>query len=167
MANVDATSRAVALIKDSMFLTLATTDGKIPWSIPLAFCVGRDSTLIFYSALESLHSKQLNLCSDVAASIFTPPPTVDGIQMSGVCSIVPDDAVADVSAHYFRSLFSGEELAWWERPASEFMTGALWRFYQVNLTSAYVIEQDQFAETRLDRRLSVDIEDLKNLIRPT
>lgn len=167
MANIDATVRAVALIQNSMFLTLATTDGKVPWSIPLAFCVGRDSSLIFYSALESMHSKQLDLCSDVAASIFTPPPSVDGIQMSGVCSIVADDEVADVSTNYFRSLFSGEDLAWWERPASEFMTGALWRFYRVDLTSAYVIEQDQFAETRLDRRLSVDIEELKHSIRPT
>ena len=61
MANIDATVRAVALIQNSMFLTLATTDGKVPWSIPLAFCVGRDSSLIFYSALESMHSKQLDL----------------------------------------------------------------------------------------------------------
>ncbi len=166
MANIDSASRAVALIQKSMFFTLATSDGKKPWSIPLAFSVGSDSTLVFYSAVESLHSKHLELCPDVAASIFTGPPSVDGLQMSGSCTVVPDEKVAEVAHRYFTSLFSGDDLAWWQRPATEFMTGALWRFYEVDVTSAYVIEQDQFSETRLDRRITVDIDELKELIRP-
>lgn len=166
MANIESTSRAVALIQNSMFLTLATSDGKKPWSIPLAFSVGRDSTLVFYSAVESLHSRHLEHCSDVAASIFTGPPSVDGLQLSGTCTVVMDDKVAEVADRYFTSLFSGDDLAWWQRPAVDFMTGALWRFYEVDIESAFVIEQDQFSETRLDRRVNVNIDEIKKLIRP-
>ena len=166
MANIDSTARAVALIQNSMFFTLATSDGKKPWSIPLAFSVGRNSALVFYSAIESLHCKHLELSPDVAGSIFTGTPSVDGIQISGVCTVVSDDKVAGVADHYFKSLFSGDDLIWWQRPAEDFMTGALWHFYQVEITSAYVIGQDQFSETRLDRRIAVDIEELKGLIKP-
>ncbi|MBI2029943.1 pyridoxamine 5'-phosphate oxidase family protein, partial [Candidatus Gottesmanbacteria bacterium] len=40
---------AKEIIKKNIYLTLATTDGKIPWSAPLFYAVGNDYHFYFIS----------------------------------------------------------------------------------------------------------------------
>jgi len=162
--------RAASLITNNRYLSLATRDSSGPWVAPINYVVGPHNYLHFYSAVESRHSQAMADGGDVAVTIFNSQASseeVDGLQASGLCTVVPPGEIEAVHAHYFEVNFSDpEEREWWLRPAQEFTGNGKWRFYQVSLEEIFVIDFDSIERERVDRRVGVDSVEMWRLVRP-
>ncbi len=156
--------RAITMLRESMFLTLATSDGKTPWTAPVAFVPGPGTALHFYSAQASRHAQHIATNSQVALSIVNSEARgseIDGLQMQAVCTVVEQPVLVDVIEHYFHTLFPNPKArAWWYRPAESFEGEGVWRMYQLTITAAYVIDTAHFEKTQVDRRIAVPLDEL-------
>ena len=156
--------RALKMLDENMFLTLATAEDGLPWCAPVAFVVGPGKALHFYSATESAHARHIEKNPSVAMAVWDSRARgeeVDGMQLEAQCVVVEPRALEAVVEHYFSRLFPDEETrAWWYRPASAFAGDGLWRFYRLDIEDVFVIDLENFAETKIDRRVRVDTADL-------
>ena len=76
---------AKELIKNNIYLTLATADGT-PWAAPLFYCVDSEYNFYFISQMDSVHTKHLLKNPKVAFAIFDshePEGKGNGVQASG------------------------------------------------------------------------------------
>jgi len=154
--------RALKMVRENRFLTLATAVGDEVWCAPVAYAIGPGSALHFYSAAESIHCRHILGNPQVAVSIYNSAARgeeVDGMQMSAVCAIVAQPELKTVSEHYFNSIFADpDERARWHRPPEAFAEGGIWRFFRIAPAAVYVIDADNFAATKIDRRTDVDLD---------
>lgn len=58
------------LIKRNRYLSLATTDGKVPWIAPLEYLSDDELNLYYFSPEGAVHSQHLNDHEQVAVTIF-------------------------------------------------------------------------------------------------
>lgn len=160
--------RAMKMLNDNMFLTLATAEDGLPWCSTVAYVKGPGSALHFYSATEAAHSRHIGKNPSVAMAIWDSRARgddVDGLQLEARCTVVEPPDLEAVVEHYFNTLFPDlEEHAWWYRPPSDFTGDGTWRFYALEIEAAFVIDQESFAETKIDRRMRVDNKDLLDAI---
>ena len=164
MADPTPEQRAMKMVLDNKFLTLATAADLDVWCTPVAYVVGPGAALHFYSATEAKHVGHILRNPKTAVSIYNSEARgedVDGLQMSADCTVVDGPDLEEVSEHYFNRLFPDpDERAWWYRPASAFTGNGTWRFFRVKPTAAFVIDADAFSETKIDRRTRVDLAEL-------
>ncbi|MGW2290695.1 pyridoxamine 5'-phosphate oxidase family protein [Streptomyces phaeochromogenes] len=160
--------RAAKMIRENRFLTLATHGADGVWAAPINYVVGSDTHLYFYSAAEARHSQHIGDRAIVAGSVFNSMATseeVDGLQFTATCETLNGEKLEKVSEYYFRVNFPDEtDRAWWYRPASEFAPGATWRFYQLSMAEVFVIDFESVEESRIDKRVQVDLEELAALL---
>jgi len=85
------TKIALKIIRDNIYLSLATSDGKACWIAPLYYVVDKEYNFYFVSGKSSLHAKQIKKNPYIAVSIFDSrevPEKVNGVQMDGLASQV-------------------------------------------------------------------------------
>lgn len=83
--------KAQTIINENIYLSLATSDGKVCWNAPLYYVVDRDGTFYFVSDKCSVHAQHIAINPYVACSIFNSqekPEDVNGIQFDGLCEVV-------------------------------------------------------------------------------
>lgn len=160
--------RAMKMINDNMFLTLATAEDGLPWCSTVAYVKGPGSSLHFYSATEAAHSRHIGKNPAVAMALWDSRARgddVDGLQLEARCTVVEPPDLEPVVEHYFDTLFPDpEDHAWWYRPSSQFTDGGIWRFYALEIEAAFVIDQENFAKTKIDRHVRVDLKELLDAI---
>lgn len=91
---MDVKNIAIDIIKNNIYLTLATTDGKTPWAAPLHYCFDSDFNLIYISHPTSLHSQNIKKSTRVAFTIFDSTQAEgagNGIQGDGTVIELDDD----------------------------------------------------------------------------
>lgn len=161
-------ARAAKMFRENRFLTLATHGSDGVWAAPINYVLGTDASLYFYSAAEARHSHHIGDEATVAGAVFNSTATseeVDGLQFAATCAPLDGEELEQVSEYYFRVNFSDEsEREWWYRPSSDFAPGATWRFYRLSMTEVFVIDLEGFEETKIDRRVQVDLDDLRSLL---
>src|SRR3989338_11328108 len=86
MLQEELTQIAREIINNNVYLTLGTTDGKIPWTAPLFYAVSDDYTFYFISQMDSLHTQHVLQNPQISFAIFDSHQkegTGNGVQGSG------------------------------------------------------------------------------------
>ncbi len=99
----DLVQSAKDIIKNNLYLTLATAEGNSPWVAPLYFCVDSSYNFYFVSEIDTKHARDIQINPEVAFAIFDSHSEVgkgSGIQGSGNVQIVKDEEVASELANY-------------------------------------------------------------------
>lgn len=156
--------RVRRIILSNRYLTMATTDGKNPWIAPLAYAVEPNYSFIYYSAVDSLHSKHIAKNPIVACAIFDSHASsddADGIQFSGVVSEVKPQELEVIMKLYFEQSFPDENIRKrWMRPADDFKAKAIQRFYRIKSKEIYTLD---LTNPKVDRRVLVDLNELEKV----
>jgi len=164
--NPDRLETAARIIGANRYMSLGTSGRSGSWVAPLAYTIEPNFDLVFYSAVESLHCQNIATDNRVSGAIFDsrePSDTADGLQFSGRAKIVDDLDLATVMARYFELSFPDPAVrARWTRDPADFREGAQQRFYRVVLDAVFTLDLDS---TKIDRRVSLDLEDLKKAYR--
>ena len=145
--SADLVARALRIVRDNQYLTLATADldGR-PWASTVWYTAVDRSTeerlaleLVWLSWPQAQHSRNLTDRPQVAMSIFdsTQPAGVgDGLQLSAVVEEVPPDELEDaVAAFSTASLAAGGD-AWTREQVQE---PAVPRLYVARIDRAYLL----------------------------
>ncbi len=83
--------QARKIIEDNIYLSLATTDGSIPWISPLYYVFDGKYNFYFISDKNSQHALNIAKNPNVAFSIFDSreiPDNVNGLQTKATCETV-------------------------------------------------------------------------------
>lgn len=164
------TERAVRMLTSNRYLSLATCSNGQAWCAPLNYVIGPGADLVFYSAKEARHSRDITDTPRVVGSIFDSraiSDEVDGMQFVGDYFEVSGPELQSVSDHYFATNFSDDDTrAWWYRPLTEFTGSGPSRFYKIELREIYVINFESVAESRIDRRIEVPLAEVLEALDP-
>ena len=156
---------AAAIITANRYLTLATSGPEGPWASPLAYTVEPDVSLVFYSAIDSRHCRNIAHNSQVAGAIFDssrPSAEADGVQFMGQCAEVAEGELAAVMERYFSQSFPDPEIRReWLRPTSDFQAPASQRFYRIRIERLFKPDPESI---QIDRRLELDIAEVRRLV---
>lgn len=148
------------------YLTMATADADgSSWASPLAYVVDGSGDLVYYSATDSRHSRDIAVRPVVACAIFDssrPSDEADGVQLVGEVSEVGELELPVVMRLYFERSFPDAVVrARWLRPISDFMGDSPQRFYRIRITEAY---RPDPSSAKIDRRVGLDVETLRSLL---
>ena len=140
--------KAVEILKSNIYLTLATTDGKLPWAAPLFYCMDEDFNFYFISQMDSVHTVHVLKQPKVAFAVFDshqPEGEGNGIQGSGTVSLLEGDEVVEGLKHYSTTFI--------ELTPESLAAPAPYRLFKLSTDSFFVLDPE--AET--DKRVEVFI----------
>ena len=103
MKQEELNKKAVEILKSNIYLTLATTDGKLPWAAPVFYCLDEDFNFYFISQMDSVHTVHILKQPKVAFAVFDshqPEGEGNGVQGSGSVSLLKGDGVVEGLKHY-------------------------------------------------------------------
>ena len=167
MANVNLL--ASKIIKSNRFLSLATTNkkGEI-WCTPLSYVCDENVNFYFTTAIDSIHVDYIKENPFIAFSIFDSTKRVsdiDGLQIRGIVGEVEKSDLDRVVDMYYKHVFPDPaERELWVSPAENFTKDdfPVYRFFQIVPTEIY---KRDTVNIDVDRRVDVDIDKLKDLMR--
>lgn len=155
---MDQITLAANLLRANRYLTLATAGRSGPWASPLAFTVEPDFSLVFYSAVESIHCKNLSKDDRVSGAIFdstSGSDDADGLQFSGRGAEVREKDIDGVMQRYFEMSFPDSSVRQrWLRPREDFLGKAPQRFYRISISDLFKLDPNS---SKVDRRLELDV----------
>lgn len=108
MKQADLNKKAKKMIKDNIYLTLGTTDGKIVWTAPLYYCIDDKYNFYYISQMDSLHTKHILKNHKVAFSIFDshePEGEGNGVQASGKAYLLKTDKEIKEALKYYSTTY--------------------------------------------------------------
>jgi uncharacterized protein YhbP (UPF0306 family) len=150
--------KAAAIIASNRYLTLATMGQEGPWASPLAFTLEPDFSLVFYSALEAIHCRNIAANSQVGGAIFDltkPSDNAAGVQFAGHCAVIAEADLEPVMKRYFEQSFPDPAIRRsWLRPAADFSGAAPQRFYRIEIASLFMPDPKS---VKVDRRVELNI----------
>lgn len=94
---------AKQVIDSNIYMTLATTNGLIPWASPVYYCTDPDYNFYYISQTRSRHSRYLKKNPQVAFAIFdshAPEGKGNGVQGSGIARQLPWKEIPHALKHY-------------------------------------------------------------------
>ncbi len=158
--------RAITIIREGRYLTLATTEDDRPWATPLAYSAHGDGHLYFYTGVDTAHYRHFSRSGLVAGAIFDsrlPNIDADGVQFEGLVRDVHEPDLEHVRTTYFAVQFPDpEDRAAFEAPSPNFLPPARQRFVRLELSAVYVPDLAAYevpeGEPKIDRHLAVDVD---------
>ncbi len=141
-------SIALEILKSNIYLTLATTDRDFPWAAPVYYCMDSEYHFYFVSQIDTLHSTHIMNNPRVAFAIFDscqPEGQGNGVQGSGVVTILEGDQIIEGMRHYSTTFFtlSLEMLT----PPSPF------RMFKITPNKLFILDYEE----KGDKRVEVDL----------
>lgn len=140
---------AADVIKNNIYLTLATTDGKTPWSSPLFYCVDSDYNFYFISQMDSVHTQNILVNPKVAFSIFdshVPEGKGNGIQASGSVSLLKNMSEIEEALKYYHTTFV-------KCTSDDFDGSKPYRLFKLIPDKFYVLDPDADVDKRVEVKL--------------
>lgn len=95
-------------IKNNIYLSLATTNGDVPWSAPLYYCVDEQYNFYFISQMGCIHTNHIVENHKVAFSIFDSRALEgkgNGIQAQGKAYLLEDEIKIMEALKYYHTTF--------------------------------------------------------------
>lgn len=155
------------IIASERYMTLATADPSgNPWAATLFYAYDTMYNFCFLSAKDSLHAQHLNINHKAAVSIFDshiPPEAADGVQIE--CSARQaklSELPHIISIYYHRRFPDNRERAAHSHIPTDFAGITQRRFFLLTPLKIFTLDPDSRA---VDRRLQVDIEALRSVLR--
>lgn len=133
------------IIKNNIYLTLATADGE-PWVAPVYYCVDDKYNFYFMSQMDSLHTQHILKNPVVAFAIFDSHQkegTGNGIQGKGKAYLVKEDEI-DEALRWYHTTFV--ELT------KEGLANSPYNFFKIIPEKFYILDPD---EKHVDKRIEV------------
>ena len=150
--------KAIQIIKENRYLTLATNAQGDGWVAPLAYVVDEKFNFYWYSAAAAKHSVQLRENPRVAIAVFNSTissDSADGLQISGLASEVQAKDLDYVVNLYFKQSFPDLEVRMrWQKSRKDFEANAPLRFYVFVPDRVFKCDLDNLA---VDSRVEVDL----------
>lgn len=135
---------AINIVKDNMYLTLATMDQK-PWAAAVFYCVDDKCSFYFISQLESLHTQHIQKNPEVAFTIFDsrqPEGTGNGVQGRGTVQMLQSQAeISDALQWYSTSFVSCSP--------TDFDGSKPYRLFKLTPQDVYILDPSEGADQRL------------------
>lgn len=97
---------ALSILKENMYMTLATTNGSMPWASPVFYCMDEKFNLYFISLPDSRHVKNFDQTPLVAFAIFDSTQNEgqgNGIQGLGNVKKLYGEELSKGLTHYYTS----------------------------------------------------------------
>lgn len=149
MNKIDLNHLARDIIKNNIYLTLATTDGQSPWSAPLFYCIDDKYNFYFISQMDSLHTCHILKNPKVAFSIFdshAPEGQGVGVQASGKAYLLKNkEEIKDALKHY-STIFI-------KCVPESFAGSNPYRLFKIIPDKIYVLDP----EAKVDKRVEVEL----------
>ena len=149
MRQEELNKKAIEMLKSNIYLTLATTDGDIPWAAPLFYCLDDDFNFYFISQMDSLHTVHvLEKQSKVGFAVFDSHQKEgegNGVQGSGTVTLLKDDEVVEGLKHYSTTFI--------ELKPELLVAPAPYRLFKLTTDSFFVLDP----EAKTDKRVEVFI----------
>jgi uncharacterized protein YhbP (UPF0306 family) len=145
MTQEELTKICKEIIKTNIYLTLSTTDGKIPWAAPLFYAVSDNYTFYFISQMDSLHTQQLLTNPLVSFAIFDSHQkegTGNGIQGSGKAYLLPESELDEAFRWYHTTFVPMKK--------ETFTGSAPYRFFKVLPEHFYVLDPTAPTDKRVE-----------------
>lgn len=145
MTDEELEKTARGIIKDNVYLTLGTTDGRTSWTAPLFYAVSDDYVFYFISQLDSLHTQHLLKNPAVSFAIFDSHQkegTGNGVQCSGKAYLLPDTELVEAFKWYHTTFVPMK--------AEIFKAPAPYRFFKLVPEHLYVLDPDAPTDKRVE-----------------
>ena len=137
------------IIKNNIYLTLATTDGENPWSAPLFYCVDDQYNFYYISQIECSHSQHILENHKIAFSIFdshAPEGKGNGVQASGKAYLLDKEKdITEALKHYHTTFIKCEP--------EDFTGSKPYRLFKIVPEKFYVLDP----EAEVDKRVEVQL----------
>ena len=133
------------IIKENIYLTLATTKDNLPWSAPLFYAIDKKCTFYFISQLDSLHTKHLLKNPAIAFSIFDSHQKEgrgNGVQGSGKAYLLPDEDIREALKWYHTTFI--------ELKPETFKAPNPYRFFKLIPDHFYILDPDANVDKRVE-----------------
>ena len=149
MKQKDLNIKAKEIIKDNIYLTLATSDGEEAWATPLYYCSDNEYNFYFISQLDSLHTVNFLKNPKVSFAIFDshqPEGQGNGVQGNGKVSLLEGDKEITDALKYYSTTFIDLNL-------KSFKNNSPYKLFKLSTKQFFVLDPD--ADT--DKRVEVKI----------
>ncbi|WP_276329041.1 pyridoxamine 5'-phosphate oxidase family protein [Crossiella equi] len=153
---MEATDRAISILRNNRYVVLATTDAQGPWAAALAHAPAAPNHLYFASQNDSRHARALTADPRVAGVVYNSTVVsddADGIQLSGHCEAVHDDDQLLLFLKRSSDILADpleEEFAFFRQ--AEGLT-----LYKITVDQVWVLDQKRYLEEAVDAREEVDV----------
>ncbi|WP_171007128.1 pyridoxamine 5'-phosphate oxidase family protein [Brevibacterium sp. XM4083] len=167
----DLLERAVAIIRQAGYLTLATVNpAGAPWAAQLQYAwFASPLSLVVGSHVATRHSTDIAVTHQAAAAVsLLPgmPEGPDGLQVAGRCTALAGPALAERVAYFYRQMHpdpaKASELAL--RP--EQLSGdAMLRLYELRMEEVWILDLDRWAHEQISDRVQLDPQAVSEALR--
>lgn len=147
MNKIDLNEIARKIVKENIYLTLATSDGT-PWAAPLFYAVDDKYNFYYISQMDSLHTQHILKNPTVAFAIFDSHQkegTGNGVQGLGKAYPLKDEELPEAFKWYHTTFIE-------MRPES-FTGDAPYRFFKIVTEKFYVLDPDAKVDKRVEVKL--------------
>ena len=137
------------IIKNNIYLTLSTTDGKKPWATPLYYCADNKYNFYFISQMDSLHTKNILKDPKVAFAIFDSHQkegTGNGVQASGKAYLLKKEKEIAEALRWFHTNFI-------EIKKEKVLGNSKYKLFKITPEHFYVLDP----EAKVDKRVEVKL----------
>lgn len=150
------------IIKNNLYLSLATNDGKKPWNTPLFYGVNNKLIFFFVSEKSSLHVRNIKKNSLVALTIFDShisPETVNGLQIEANAYEVSQKDAPSVAKVIYKKRFPGLSVSKLEKYVkhTRYMGKSDYRLYKIIPNHFYILDPTRTSKHKRDVRIEVKI----------
>ncbi|MCK2243992.1 MULTISPECIES: pyridoxamine 5'-phosphate oxidase family protein [unclassified Crossiella] len=153
----EATDRAISILRENRYVTLATVDAAGPWAAALAFAPAAPGYLYFASQNDSRHGLAIAGDARVAGVIYNSTITsdeADGVQFSGTATAIEDD---DQQILLFLKRTGDLLIDPLEEEFAFFKQAEGLTLYRITVEAAYVLDQKRYLEEAVDAREEVNV----------
>lgn len=144
MDKIDLLKFAKKIIKNNIYLSLGTADGK-PWVAPLFYCVDPAFNFYFISQLDSVHTKHLMKNPSVAFAIFDSHQkegSGNGIQGKGKAYLVGENEIDEALKWYHTSFIT---------LTKESLLGpSPYKLFKLIPEKTYILDPDAMVDKRIE-----------------
>ncbi len=136
---------ATQIIRDNIYLTLATADG-LPWAAPVYYCVDDQYNFYFSSQLDSLHSQHILRNPSVAFAVFdsrAKEGTGNGVQGVGTARLLEQVEELEHALQYYSSSYVSCSV-------SDFDGSKPYRLFQITTQRLFVLDPDYPVDKRVE-----------------
>lgn len=135
------------IVKNNIYLTLATSDGK-PWAAPMYYCIDDKYNFYYISQLDSLHTKHILKNPDVSFAIFDSHAKEgegNGIQATGKTYLIEGDKVSEALRWYKTNFIP---------TTPESFTGNVpYRLFKITPKKVYILDPKAKTDKRIEVKL--------------
>lgn len=138
--------KAIEILKSNIYMTLATTDGKLPWAAPVFYCLDEDFNFYFISQMDSLHTVHILKQPKVAFAVFDSHQAEgqgNGVQGTGIVHLLEGVDVVEGLKHYSTTFI--------EMKPEILASPAPYRLFKLETDSFFVLDP----EAPTDKRVKV------------